>query len=75
MNILSKKEFVEVCEAHQEETWWYLFLNYGAPIDNPEFVKRFEAVRNALSEYAEFMNKEQKFLEHELSSDDPEFQL
>lgn len=52
--MLTDEEFDQVQLAHEKEAWWYLFSNYGAPISNPEYVKRFEAVEQALKEYINF---------------------
>ena len=56
--MLSDKEFEEVKSAHENEPWWYLFLNYGCPISsNKKYEEKFSAIAKALEEYIVFVNE------------------
>jgi hypothetical protein len=63
-------EFQEICEAHKEETMWYLFLNYGAPVDDPEYVEKYNAVRKSLEEYIAFMHAQEKLVKPDMGEDE-----
>jgi len=62
MRDLTVKEFETVREAHQEESWWYLFLNYGCPIDNPFYEIQYNKMRDALEAYIAYMSEQQEKL-------------
>ena len=58
MKNLTLKEYKRVCEVHQEESWWYLFLDFGSPIDNPDYEKKFKAIQKALEAYVAYMEEQ-----------------
>lgn len=60
--MLTKEEFEEIRDAHQNETWWYLFLNYGCPIENSEYEEKFNNVSKAVEEYTVYMSKQAEVL-------------
>ena len=56
--MLSKEEFEDVQSLHINESWWYLFLNYGCPLPlNKEYEEKFNAISKALVEYIDFVNQ------------------
>lgn len=60
---LTLEEFDHIQVAHtNEQPLWYLFLNYGCPIENAEYAAKFNAVRVALENYANYLNEQQKLL-------------
>lgn len=64
---LTIEQYNDICDTHQEESWWYLFLNYGDPLfgEVPEYAKLFEGLEKALTAYIEYMTTQRKLLGEE----------